>query len=159
MQSKARSERRAGGQVPPQLNRFDLALRSVRWWWWRRSKVQVWIIKWGTAGFLLDLALFVATAFRLHSAAHALDVALGTVSPFSFEGAWTTPFTVPLAVLSYLLMPALMGAIVGALLDESVKRWSTEEAEREKSTLELTAAREAERIRRRDQRKGPRTAN
>jgi len=41
-----------------------------------------------------------------------------------------------------------MGAIVGALLDESVKRWSTEEAEREKSTLELTAAREAERTKR-----------
>jgi len=75
-------------------------------------------------------------------------VLLGTASPFGFEGSWTTSLTVPLAILSYLLMPALMGAIVGALLDESVKRWSTEEAEREKSTLELTAAREAERTKR-----------
>ncbi len=148
MQPGARSERPAGSHVSPRPSGPNGLLRRVRWWWWRRSKVQVWIIKWGTAGLLVDLALLVASVFRLRSAARAIDVLLGTASPFGFEGSWTTSLTVPLAILSYLLMPALMGAIVGALLDESVKRWSTEEAEREKSTLELTAAREAERTKR-----------
>jgi hypothetical protein len=127
--------------------------RKVRHWWWDRSDLQVWILKWGTSVFLIGAVLFIGTALKLCSAASALDVLLGTASPFAFRGSKVAALTVPLAVFGWLLVPALTGAIVGALLDESVRYWTKDEVQREKDRIARIASRERDRAHRKQVRR------
>jgi hypothetical protein len=127
--------------------------RRVRYWWWDRSDLQVWILKWGTAVFLIGAALFVGTALKLCSATAALDVLLGTASPFAFGGSRVAVLTVPLAVFGWLLVPALTGAIVGGLLDESVRYWTRDEAERDRDRIARVARRQRDRRERKERRR------
>ncbi|HWD44273.1 MAG TPA: hypothetical protein VHM23_11300 [Actinomycetota bacterium] len=83
---------------------------------WRRSQVGItrWLIDGGAALFLLDIALFLATAAWARDAGKALEIAIGTVSPFVSPA---DVVAVPLALLSWLLIPALTGAIIAVVLE------------------------------------------
>ena len=90
---------------------------------WRRSQLGIsrWLAGPGAVLFLADLALFLATAVWARDAGAAMEIAIGTLSPF---GTRADVVAVPLALLSWLLIPALTGAIIAVLVDTELKRYS-----------------------------------
>jgi hypothetical protein len=97
---------------------------------WRRSQLGVgrWLLDRGAVLFLADLALFVATAALARDAGAALEVALGTVSPFQTRADLVA---VPLALLSWLLIPAITGAVIGVIVETELKRYRLDQDQRD----------------------------
>jgi hypothetical protein len=69
---------------------------------------------------LIELALFAATALCARDAGKALDIAIGTLSPFASRADWSA---VPLAILGWLLVPALAGAVVAVGLENALNKY------------------------------------
>ena len=95
---------------------------------WRRSKLGIsrWLLDRGAVLFLADLVLFLATAAWARDAGAALEIAIGTLSPFRTRADLVA---VPLALLSWLLIPALTGAVIAVLVDTELKRYSLTQAQ------------------------------
>jgi hypothetical protein len=68
---------------------------------------------------LIELALFAATALFARDAGKALEIAIGTLSPFASRADWPA---VLLAIQGWLLVPALAGAVVALGLENALKK-------------------------------------
>ena len=69
---------------------------------------------------------FSRDSHRSRDAGKALDVVLGSSSPFNVGA---PSFAVPLAIFSWLLVPAVIGALVAALLSQKVSDATLSESE------------------------------
>ena len=65
--------------------------------------------------------LYLATAVWARDAGKALEIAIGTISPFVTRA---DAVAVPLAMLSWLLIPALTGAIIAVIVDTELRRYN-----------------------------------
>jgi len=90
---------------------------------WRKSQVGIarWLADRGLILFLFDIVLYLATAVWARDAGKALEIAIGTISPFVTRA---DAVAVPLAMLSWLLIPALTGAIIAVIVDTELRRYN-----------------------------------
>jgi hypothetical protein len=105
---------------------------AVTWpYRWQKSQVGItrWLVDGGAVLFLVDIALFLATAAWARDAGKALEIAIGTISPFVSPA---DVVAVPLAMLSWLLIPALTGAIIAVVLETGLKRYNPTEEQLDK---------------------------
>jgi hypothetical protein len=89
----------------------------VRRHWRSRKKYppfKRWLFTWGISLLVLELVLFALTALLNGDAGEALDVVLGTKSPFETKA---DVVAVVLAILNVLLVPAIVGALAALVVE------------------------------------------
>jgi hypothetical protein len=107
-------------------NRLLEGVWSFRRWYRSQSGLSRWLIRRGAILLLTELMLFATTALFAGDAGKALEIAIGTLSPFASRADW---LAVPLAVLGWLLIPALAGAVVAVALENALKQRSDQQVE------------------------------
>lgn len=79
------------------------------------------VSRWGGALLCIELSLFLAVGLQRPGMGRALDILLGTRSPFAIGNHATT--AVPLALVSWLVVPAMTGAIIAGSIADWLQRF------------------------------------